>query len=252
MSSLVSLGFSSDWLLTGAGAMLLRAHEVEAHIDAYKSIIGDKGASSRIHARVVETGVLLREVNEETSDLLKKLDDPKNIGPYLTEHLKTAIFRAKIAERTIDDISISGDPTESGEYVRVPRYEVAASAGGGAFIESEQIVDYLTFRAEWVRNALGVALNQLALINVIGDSMEPSLSEGDVVLLDLSQAGVRDSSIYVIQLDGALLVKRIQRKLDGSMTVSSDNPRYTPETVTGEAMALLKIIGRVVWVGRRL
>lgn len=139
-----------------------------------------------------------------------------------------------------------------GEYVRVPRYEVAASAGGGAFIESEQIVDYLTFRAEWVRNALGVALNQLALINVIGDSMEPSLSEGDVVLLDLSQSGVRDSSIYVIQLDGALLVKRIQRKLDGSLTVSSDNPRYTPENVAGEAMALLKIIGRVVWVGRRL
>jgi len=139
-----------------------------------------------------------------------------------------------------------------GEYVRVPRYEVAASAGGGAFVESEQIVDYLTFRAEWVRNALGVALNQLALINVIGDSMEPSLSEGDVVLLDLSHAGVRDSSIYVIQLDGSLLVKRIQRKLDGSMTVSSDNPRYTPETVAGEAMAQLKIIGRVVWVGRRL
>ncbi len=81
-----------------------------------------------------------------------------------------------------------GGSLEAGndEYVRVPRYEVAASAGGGAFIESEQIVDYLTFRAEWVRNALGVALNQLALINVIGDSMEPSLSEGDVVLLDLS------------------------------------------------------------------
>lgn len=144
------------------------------------------------------------------------------------------------------------DEVEGREYVRVPRYEVAASAGGGAFVESEQIVDYLSFRSEWVRNALGVSPKALALINVIGDSMEPTLSDGDVVLLDTTLRGVQDSAIYVMQLNGTLLVKRIQNRLDGSLEVMSDNSRYKPETVSGEAINQLKIIGRVVWAGRKM
>lgn len=138
------------------------------------------------------------------------------------------------------------------EYVRVPRYEVAASAGGGAFVESEQVVDYLSFRSEWVKNALGVSVKDLALINVIGDSMEPTLSDGDVVLLDMTFRGVQDSSIYVLQLNGTLLVKRIQHRLDGSLEVISDNQRYKPETVIGDDANQLKIIGRVVWAGRKM
>ena len=138
------------------------------------------------------------------------------------------------------------------EYVHIPRYEVEASAGGGAIIHSEQVVDYLSFRTDWVRSTLGISVRDLALISVIGDSMEPTLSEGDVVLLDMTTKSVLDGSIYVLQLNGGLLVKRIHRKLDGSVVVKSDNARYDPEIVSEDSADLLKIIGRVVWVGRRL
>lgn len=138
------------------------------------------------------------------------------------------------------------------DFVHIPRYEVEASAGGGAVIHGEQVVDYLSFRAEWVRNSLGVSVRDLALISVIGDSMEPTLSEGDVVLLDMTTKGVMDGSIYALQLNGGLLVKRIQRKLDGSIVVKPDNPRYDTEIISEDSADLLKIIGRVVWVGRRL
>lgn len=138
------------------------------------------------------------------------------------------------------------------EYVHIPRYEVNASAGGGAIVHSEQVVDYLSFRADWVRSTLGVSVRDLVLISVIGDSMEPSLSEGDVVLLDMTTTSVLDGSIYALQLNGGLLVKRIQRMLDGSLVVKSDNARYDTETVSEDKADRLKIIGRVVWVGRRL
>ncbi len=150
-----------------------------------------------------------------------------------------------------DSIAVDA-PGAASDYVHIPRYEVAASAGGGAIVNSEQIVDYLSFRADWVRSALGVSVRDLALISVIGDSMEPSLSEGDVVLLDMTTRSVLDGSIYALQLNGGLLVKRIQRMLDGSLIVKSDNARYDTETVSEENAERLKIIGRVVWVGRRL
>jgi phage repressor protein C with HTH and peptisase S24 domain len=137
-------------------------------------------------------------------------------------------------------------------FVQVPRYEVAASAGGGSVIHSEQIVDHLSFRADWVHNALGVPVTSLALINVTGDSMEPTLSEGDLILIDMSYQGVKDNAVYVLQLNGALLVKRIQHKLDGSVIVKSDNAIYEPEQIGSEAVDSLNVIGRVVWCGRRM
>lgn len=137
-------------------------------------------------------------------------------------------------------------------YVMVPRYDVKASAGGGAVIHSEQIVDHLVFKSEWVRNALGVSVKDLALISVKGDSMEPALSNGDLILIDLSTNRVEDNAIYVLQLNGTLLVKRIQRKLDGSVVVKSDNQVYEPEVITSEAVDQLRVIGRVVWCGRRM
>lgn len=152
----------------------------------------------------------------------------------------------------VAESSASNAAKENGEYVHIPRYEVAASAGGGAIIHNEQVADYLSFRAEWVKNTLGVSVRDLALISVIGDSMEPTLSEGDVVLLDMTTRSVLDGSIYALQLNGGLLVKRIQRKLDGSVVVKSDNARYDTETVSENKADRLKIIGRVVWVGRRL
>lgn len=137
-------------------------------------------------------------------------------------------------------------------FILVPRYEVQASAGNGALIHSEQIVDYLAFKADWVRNTLGVAQRDLALISVKGDSMEPGLSNEDLILVDMRRNRVEDNAVYVLQLDGTLLVKRIQRKLDGSLCVMSDNPCYEAEIVSAERATDLHVLGRVVWSGRRM
>lgn len=134
-------------------------------------------------------------------------------------------------------------------YVRVPRYEVQASAGGGAIIHSEQIVDHLYFKADWVKNVLGIPRDCLALIAVHGDSMEPTLSNGDLILVDTRVSRVEDGAIYVLQFDGALLVKRLQKKFDGSVVIRSDNPLYEPEILHGNDTEKLKIVGRVVWAG---
>ena len=137
-------------------------------------------------------------------------------------------------------------------FILVPHYEVQASAGNGSLVHSEQIVDYLAFKADWVRNTLGVAQKDLALISVKGDSMEPGLSNEDLILVDMRRNRVEDNAIYVLQLNDALLVKRIQHKLDGSLHVMSDNKLYDTEIVSADHAADLNVLGRVVWSGRRM
>ncbi len=133
-----------------------------------------------------------------------------------------------------------------------PRYEIEAGAGPGRCIQSEQIVDFVSFREDWVRSFLRVPRQNLALLSVKGDSMNPTLSDGDMILVDLRAGRIEDSAIYVLEFDDALLVKRIQRKLDGSIVIKSDNPLYETEVLTRDRAQSLRIIGRVIWSGRRM
>lgn len=137
-------------------------------------------------------------------------------------------------------------------FVLVPRYDVAASMGNGSVIHSEQIVDHLAFREEWVRTELGTTPKNLVLISAIGDSMEPTLRAGDLLLIDRSSASVKQDAIYAFATNGELRVKRMQLKIDGTLVVKSDNSQYETETLCSDQASSLRIVGRVVWSGRRM
>ena len=142
--------------------------------------------------------------------------------------------------------------SDADEYVYVAKYDVQASAGNGAVIHDESVVDHLAFKRNWITRTLGLDPKSLALIDVAGDSMSPTINDGDLILLDTRPAHVRAEGIYVINLAGALLVKRLRMRLSGVVDVVSDNERYGTETISGEQLASLQIVGRVVWQGRRV
>lgn len=145
---------------------------------------------------------------------------------------------------------LRGAPPE--DFVLVPRYDVQGSMGNGAVIHSEQIVDHLAFKADWVRLELGANPKNLVLISAVGDSMEPTLRPGDLLLVDRSENGVKQDAIYAIALDGELRIKRVQRLFDGRLIIRSDNPGYQPEEIGPGVTDTVNIIGRVVWAGRRM
>ena len=83
--------------------------------------------------------------------------------------------------------------------------------------------------------------------------MQPTFAAGDILLADGSAPRMRGSGIYVFAGENALIVKRLQVKLDGGITVSSDNADlYPPEEIERNALDKIKIIGRVIWRGGRL
>ena len=137
-------------------------------------------------------------------------------------------------------------------FVLVPRYDVQGSMGNGSVIHSEQIVDHLAFRAEWVRTELGTNPNSLVLISAVGDSMEPTLRAHDLLLIDRSTNSVKQDAIYAFAVDGELRIKRIQRMFDGSLVIKSDNTSYAEEMLPLDQASTINIIGRVVWSGRRM
>lgn len=140
------------------------------------------------------------------------------------------------------------------EYAPVPLYDVQAAAGHGAVVGLESVTDMLLFKRVWIHQELHANPSDLYLIHVDGESMEPTLRPGDVILVDRrnAQAVPRDG-IYVMRMDDTLLVKRLQRLPGRKVKVTSDNPAYDPfELSLDDPGDDLAVIGRVVWSGRRM
>lgn len=132
-------------------------------------------------------------------------------------------------------------------WIEVPRLTVEASAGNGAAALGEEVFDSFLFSRKWLREH-GLEAGKLSAVRVIGDSMEPLLREGDDLLVDLSPRPFRDG-IYVLRLDGNLLVKRVTSQGMGRYTLLSQNLAYPPITVAAND---LELIGRVVWKSGRI
>jgi phage repressor protein C with HTH and peptisase S24 domain len=138
-------------------------------------------------------------------------------------------------------------PRRTPGTVQIARYDARAAAGQGDGLSPGTIIETISFSETWVRTVLRRNPAHLALIECRGDSMEPTLRDGDVLMVDTSVMEVRSSRIYVLEVEGNLLVKRIQRMLDGRLRIASDNPRYEAELLTPSDRDPLRIVGEVVW-----
>ncbi len=162
--------------------------------------------------------------------------------PFLRGGISTSISQPV----TADIHSVSGT-----EYVFLPRYDIGVSAGPGALVEHDgEPLGHHPFDLQWLRSLTRSAFNHLAMVQVRGDSMWMTLHDGDQVLVDLERPHYCGDGIYVLDIGHGLQVKRVSmHPIRKVVTVSSDNTTYPawPDLDPDE----LRIIGRVIWIGRR-
>lgn len=155
----------------------------------------------------------------------------------------------------VEERLLDGGAPGSGEasaLLMVPKLDVQASAGPGAELGSEVTLAHYGFDRRWLRELSRGKPEDLSIVRVRGDSMAPTLVDGDDILVDRVDGSTRlRDGIYVLQRDEALLVKRLALSpATGKLTIASDNPAYP--TWNDCAADDVRIVGRVVWTGRRL
>jgi hypothetical protein len=153
----------------------------------------------------------------------------------------------------VDEARLGGPAgSRGGGLWPVPRLDVGASAGPGALAGDERADSHIAFEPAWLKRVARGAPDQLSIIRVRGDSMAPTLDHGDDILVDRGDGveTVRDG-VYVLRMDDALVVKRLAvNPAVRTLTIRSDNPAY-PAWPDCDPAAV-EIVGRVVWVGRRI
>lgn len=207
-----------------------------------------------------ELARLIAERREEYAGLSRMLG--RNAA-YIQQFIKRGVPR-KLAEEDrrklaryfgVDESLLGGParaPTPSEDLIAIPRFDIRASAGPGAFAEGETPIAHLGFDPRFLKQLCSASPSDLSIIRVRGDSMFPTLADGDDIMVDRSAAGTRISDgIYVLRQDETLMVKRIAvDPTSRRLTISSDNSSY-PAWRDCEPDSI-EVIGRVVWAGRKI
>lgn len=173
--------------------------------------------------------------------------------PALSEAAVATLTEMTAANRQAQLLSLEADE------MWLPKHEgVYAMMGHGGDTSGTEIVLLIRVSKEGLRAKLGqhphTGMQNLRLITAYGSSMSPTFDSGDVLVVDSGVQTVPDDGIYVFSRDGDLFVKRLQRAMDGSLMVISDNPQHAQDRIARNDRAAYQIHGRVLlaWNGRVL
>lgn len=126
------------------------------------------------------------------------------------------------------------------KYARIKYFkDVYTSAGGGAWNERDNY-EYINIQTNLPKQYT----DNFHIINVIGDSMEPTLKDKELIVCDRNQTQIQNNQIYIINTpNSGLLVKRLNQK-DENIEVISDNQNYKKEILNIHQD--IEIVGRVI------
>lgn len=173
-----------------------------------------------------------------------RLSTLKKIAPALGVAVSTLIEDVSEAKNTENRILE--------EPVLIPMRDVSASAGPGAENGEEPIIGYLRFPEAFVRS-WGRSLVSVEAIQARGDSMYPTIHDGQWVLIDRADCLLADGLVYGFRTPDGLRLKRFQKAIDGTpMLVSDNRDLYAVERLSPSDFNQLRVAGRAFLTPRMI
>ena len=203
----------------------------------------------RIQQRLKELNLSSAEVSRRagmSADFLRNIFDGRVISPrsVTLEKLARVLEVDPVYLMTGRDKMVS-----ESQFALVRRYDISVSAGMGSYVAEEELIDTLAFNRGWLKRE-GLEPENLSIVTVTGDSMEPVLKEGDLVLVHHNETEIKDGKLYVFRIEDRIYIKWLQNLPNQAFLVSSANKYYDPYTIKPEDFepdeARFEIIGRVI------
>src|SRR5574344_1733918 len=210
-------------------------------IDKLKDILSNELDNKKVFDKDVAAALNL---SKQSLSILKK----KNYVQYEEIEKFCAIRKISINWVLFDQLPKSLEE-QTEKYSRIKYFnEINASDGGGGFNYDENF-EYLNIDKKIV-NSLYKSNNSnteyIIALNVIGDSMEPTLLNKEVIVFEKNNTDISKGGIFIISTNIGLLVKRVSLKLDGSIEIISDNKNYNSEIIQKSELDTIQILGKVV------
>ena len=210
-------------------------------IEKIKDILSNELNNKRVFDKDVAAALNL---SKQSLSILKK----KNSIPY-EEIAKFCAIRKISINWVLFDQAPKSLEEQTNKYSRIKYFnEINASAGGGGFNYDDNYellsIDKKLLDSLYKSNNSNP--ESIIALNVIGDSMEPTLLNKEVILFDKNNIDISKGGIFIVSTNIGLLVKRVSLKLDGSIELISDNKNYNSEIIQKSELDSIQILGKVV------
>lgn len=215
----------------------------------------------RIAARLAELGMSQSELARKVELAQPTINNLINRNKVGTKHLHRIAYALQTSAAFLsgetDDPTVGALPTPTPELIAeqlgmrlIPEIDLDFALGGGAFIDGTVGTTLVPFRSEWLDRIVRYGPADLFLTRGDGDSMMPTiLDEDDVIVNKADNTITKQDRIWALGYGQLATIKRVRRMSDGRFLLMSDNPNVSPiEAVEDE----LHVVGRVVWIGRRM
>lgn len=189
-----------------------------------------------------------RDRNQPPFDLISRLCSHFGVSPeWLLFGTGPKLREANPAQEAGNVLPIEAKPGEG--VISVPLVSARLSAGMGSLQVSGNVEKRYAFPSSFLHRK-GVP-ERMVVMRVEGESMQPEIMDGDIVLIDQSKTDIRLGRIFALGIEEAIYLKRIDL-LPGKAVLKSVNPEYPPLEVElcGQLAEQLRVIGQVLWVGR--
>ena len=214
---------------------------IDEVIEKLKDVLSQEIESKRVFDKDVAAAL---GMSKESLSHLKK----KNGIPY--EQIAKFCAKRKISINWVlfDQLPKSLEE-ETDKYTRIKHFtNINASAGGGSFNYDANyeylVVDKKLLDSFYKSSSAPVA--SIIALNVMGDSMEPTLFDKEVILFDKEERDISKGGIFIVSTNAGLFVKRVSLKTDGSLELISDNKSYNSEIISQDELESIELLGRVI------
>ena len=193
---------------------------------------------------------MLRNARDKAGNVAKLAEatgvNPVTLGRWFTGERKPTVAEiGKVFDKL--GVTLAEPGVDPAEYEMIPKVEARAGAGSSLITDGE-VQGYYAFRQNFLCR-VGIHGKCSIMLDVMGDSMQPLIMNGDTILVDQSRTSPQEGKIFLVGLGEELLVKRLQKTPRGWLLVSQ-NPDYAPMPVEGCDLDNFRIYGRVRWFGR--
>ena len=119
---------------------------------------------------------------------------------------------------------------------------------GGTYSDALTEVRYVPFRRDWLERRTQGVQADVFLTPGRGDSMDPTIRNGDDVMINRAENVIRDQDeIWAVAYGQIGSIKRVRRLPGGGWQLHCDNKLVPPIDLADDE---LHVVGRVIWVGR--
>lgn len=168
----------------------------------------------------------------------------KGIGDDMARRIEVCFgYKTGYLDNLVPQVEQSG-----GSHVILPVFDARAHMGPDAKLDiKKEIVNLMGLSIDWIHdNIRGTSVKDLSLLTGVDNSMAPTITDTTTMIIDNSVNEIKKDGIYVMDIDGQIFVKRVQRDLAcGAVHLISDDGRYP--TVTADADTKIRVLGRAVY-----